>query len=209
MIDSATHEASVAATAASAALPPFARISAPEAAVAGFPAAIPGCMARQTTSRCPLRYAATASLGRAPSSLAARWDCGVHEREGIHEPHQGREAGHHQGARPRGDGYRLAGSPDRDADAADQPAHGAPSHAQARPPLAPRAVEARRPPPPLPELPATHEPRGLPRPHQGAGAEALARVIGGGSLSERHHRALTQTSTLVRTKVEEEHGYCH
>src|SRR5215471_10708858 len=45
---SATHDASVAATAASAALPPFASISAPAAAVAGCPAAIPACIRRGT-----------------------------------------------------------------------------------------------------------------------------------------------------------------
>src|SRR5262249_35051222 len=124
-------------------------------------------------------------------------------REETHEPHQGREAGDHQGTRPRGDGHRLAGSPDRDADAPDQPAHRAPPHAQARSPLASRAAQAGRPPPPVPELPAAHGSRGLPRPHQGAGPQALAQVIGGGSLRERPTRALTQTSTLERRKVEE------
>src|SRR5262249_39321239 len=121
-------------------------------------------------------------------------------REETHEPHQGREAGDHQGTRPRGDGHRLAGGPDRDADAPHQPAHRAPPHAQARSPLASRAAPARRPQAPVPELPATHGSRGLPRPHQGAGPQALAQVIGGGSLSERPPRALTQTSTLARRK---------
>jgi len=41
MTVSATHEASVAATAASAAFPPEVRISAPASAVAGWPAAMP------------------------------------------------------------------------------------------------------------------------------------------------------------------------
>src|ERR1043166_8090523 len=126
MIDSATQEASVAAIAASAALPPFARISAPAAAVAGLPAAIPGCIAarvllgaQRPAGRRARHFAPKVSyadrrprLGRPPSSLAARWDAGDCTREETHEPHQGREAGDHQGARPCGSGHRLAGGPD-------------------------------------------------------------------------------------------------
>src|SRR4051794_14712861 len=113
MIDSATQEASVAATAASAALPPFARISAPAAVVAGFPAAIPGCIARADY----FSVSATLRGDRKPRPCAFFLGGALGLRSprtrGEHEPHQGREAGHHQGARPRGDGYRLAGSPDR------------------------------------------------------------------------------------------------
>src|SRR5215203_6261008 len=182
MIVSATQAAAVAATAASAAFPPASSTAAPASAVAGCPAAIPG----RTRISATLEPTAASAARLLP--WTARWDRGDAYREEIDEPHQGREAGDHQGARPRGGGHRLTGGPDRDADAADQPADRASADAQARPPLAPRPAEARRTPAEVPELPATDKSRGIQSPHQGAGAPPLGGVpdeIEGGSLSER------------------------
>ena len=70
---------------------------------------------------------------------------------------------------------------------ADQPAHRASADAHEGSLLAPRAAQARRPPPPVPELPAAEGSRGLPRPDQGARPAAInpGRQPEGGSLSER------------------------
>ena len=59
--------------------------------------------------------------------------------------------------------HRQGRGPGRAADRADQRAHRAPAHPPQGSPLAPRAADARRPPPPVPQLPAAHRPRALPR----------------------------------------------
>src|SRR3954452_12826349 len=64
-------------------------------------------------------------------------------------------------------GHGLARGPDRPAHPADQPSHRAPARAQARPSLAPRPADARRPAPAAPQLPRSQGPRPLPRAHQG------------------------------------------
>src|SRR3982751_2269566 len=100
-------------------------------------------------------------------------------------PDQGSEAGDHHEARPQRCRHRLVAGADRDADPADQRADRASAHPQARPLLAARAAQARRPAPPLLELPAEARPRGLPRPHQGARPAPLApKYPEGGSSSE-------------------------
>ena len=70
MTVSATHDASEAATAASAAVPPSSRISIPASTVAGWPAASPGRSIAAT-------LVAGRDLGRTRPSFAARWDRGA------------------------------------------------------------------------------------------------------------------------------------
>ena len=70
MTVSATHEASDAATAASAAVPPSSRISIPASTVAGWPAASPGRSIAAT-------LVAGRDLGRTRASFAARGDRGA------------------------------------------------------------------------------------------------------------------------------------
>src|SRR4051812_13952987 len=70
MTVSATQEASPAATAASAAVPPASRISIPASAVAGWPAATAAGTIEAAT------LPGDRSLGRSRPSFAACWDCG-------------------------------------------------------------------------------------------------------------------------------------
>src|SRR6202007_1418504 len=96
----------------------------------------------------------------------------------------------HREARAQRGRHGLAAGADRDADAADQRADRASTRPQARPLLAARAAQARRAAAPLPELPATARPRGLPSPHQGARPAPLApKNTEGGSSSEPTHLA--------------------
>src|SRR4051794_24531023 len=189
---SATHDARQAATAASAAEPPAARISAPASAVAGCPAATPGpSIVRYPTGRpCP---------GRARALPARRRGPGRHRQRRLNGPHQGSEAGDHRQARPHRRGHRLAGGADGDAHDADQPADGASPHPPQGPLLAARAPEARRPAAAVPELSPAGESRGLSRAHQGARPAPLAPTpTRGGDLGEPRSTTgtgLTPTST--------------
>src|SRR5689334_16792177 len=110
--------------------------------------------------RDPLPYCPTPPRPCA-SSFAASWDEGdTSTEEKKDAPHQGREAGARSEVRQARDGHRLAGGPDRDADAAHQRADRPSADAQARSLLASRAAQARGSPPPLSELPAAQGPRG-------------------------------------------------
>src|SRR4029077_4272368 len=81
--------------------------------------------------------------------LARRGGARETTTEEAHGPHQGSQAGSDLEARPQRDRHGLAGGADRNAHAAHQRVDGASAHAPPRPLLAPRALEARRPPPPL------------------------------------------------------------
>src|SRR5919199_611692 len=105
MTVSATQDASDAATAASAAVPPSSRISTPASTVAGCPAATPAGITAAT-----LRPTA-ASVARV-LPCAALWDCGV-VYGGQFDAHQGREAAGRRAARPPRRGYGLGSGSDR------------------------------------------------------------------------------------------------
>src|ERR671936_935269 len=168
MTVSDTHDASDAATAASAAVPPSSRISIPASTVAGWPAASPGRSIAAT-------LVAGRDLGRARASFAARGGRGAALPGGFVDPHQGSEAGDHLEARAQRVRHGLGAGSDRAPHDADQPAHRAPARAPEGPLLPARAAEARRPPAPVPELPTAKRPGGLSRADQGAGPQALAR----------------------------------
>src|SRR5262249_60606202 len=104
----------------------------------------------------------------------------------------------------------LPGGPGRDVDAAHQRADRAPADAQARSLLAPRAPEARRPAPPVPELPAAEGRRGVPHPDQGARPAPLAPKTEGGSLSGPPRNAGADSNLHPSpSTVEEETSYEH
>src|SRR5947208_10517167 len=107
------------------------------------------------------------------------------EPKEAYGPHQGSEAEGNEVVRQARDGHRLAGSPDRDVDRAHQRPHRAPADAREGSLLAARPAEARRPAAQVPELPAEERSRGLPRPHQGAGPQAVAPTSPGGWRFER------------------------
>src|ERR671934_822355 len=187
MTVSATQEASDAATAASAALPPSCRISIPASTVCGCPAATP---AGRAEGAIPV---ATLLRDRASAArvLPARRR-GLRSRRpgGLVDPHEGSQAGHHLQARAQRDRYGLGAGADRAPDDAHQPAHRAPARAPEGSLLPARPLEARRPPAPVLELPAAERLGGLPRADQGAGPQALARFASseGGCLSESRRR---------------------
>src|ERR671934_1667016 len=163
---SATQEASDAATAASAAVPPSSRISIPASTVAGWPAASPGRSIAAT-------LVAGRDLGRARASFAARGGRGAVLPGGFVDPHQGSEAGDHLQARAQRVRYGLGAGSDRAPHDAHQPAHGASARAPEGPLLTARAAQARRPSAPIPELPAAKRPGGLSGTDQGARSKAI------------------------------------
>src|SRR3954454_5108325 len=72
------------------------------------------------------------------------------------------QAGARRAVRQGPGGHRFRGGPDRHAHRADQRAHRPPARPLEGPPLASRPAHARRPPAPVPQLPAEEGPRGLP-----------------------------------------------
>src|SRR5215212_9436569 len=110
----------------------------------------------------------------------------------MRDSDEGREAGPRRQVREARNGYRLARSPDRDADATHQRADGAPALAPQGPLLSPRAAEARRASAAVPELPAEEGPRGLSRPHQGARLAPLAPTIEGWKFERALRPGLTR-----------------
>src|SRR5918912_173062 len=173
MTVSATQEASDAATAASAAVPPSSRISIPASTVAGWPAASPGRSIAAT-------LVAGRDLGHTLPPFATRWDRGaVYQEVSLSLTKEAKQEIISK--------HGLGAGSGRAPDDADQPAHGAPARAPEGPLLPARAAEARRPPAPVPELPAAKRPGGLSGTDQGARSQAIRRPEGG-SLSESRRR---------------------
>src|SRR5215207_4913792 len=181
MMVSATHEASAAPTAASAAEPPSRRISSPASAVAGWPAATP---------------ARILGLEITSGSLGTR----------NNGSHKGRQARDRRPARPQGGRHGLRAGSDRVALAADRGPYRAPPDTREGPPFPPRAAQAGRAPPATLGLPAKEGPGGVSHPHQGPGpaqVENATRPGGaGGSLRERRFEAASN----LRLRLPKERG---
>src|SRR5919108_1118859 len=171
---SATHDASDAATAASAALPPACRISTPASTVCGCPAATPAGRAEGAIPVATLLRDRASAVRVLPARRRGLRSC---RPGGLVDPHEGSQAGHHLQARAQRDRHGLGASADRAPDDTHQPAHRTPARAPEGPLLPARPLEARRPPAPVSELPAAERLGGLPRADQGAGPQAIARFM--------------------------------